>query len=217
MVVNMKYPSEAHEEYISYTMRFGAEKKVTILLKGSVATQTATPFSDIDLCLICNDAETVEQFISGYGTVVMSARTERPKGILIVVYENGVCVDIDVRKTITLHEIEQGKLLSAEEIEFIGSEVVRVEDMVVPSIPVRDSRYQLLRLFHRSLIKTLSGKIREGDSLLQEIKDSLSCEIQLNWCGKYAPDIEKALTYMKGKYSTSEKLYNLLEQLIEKI
>ena len=218
MILDNVCPDSVHETYLQYVFRFAAKEKIQVVLKGSLANQTATRFSDVDLCLLCDNDQIVENFISGYEDIVMSARTVRPKGILIVVYDDGICVDIDVRKTITQQEKEEGLLFIHQGIDnFVASNIVRVEDMILPSVPNREDWYQLLRLFHRSLIKTLSGKIKEGQSLLQEIKDALLFETKIMWRGEYAADIEEALVYMKNRYPMPEKLYDLLSGLIKQL
>ena len=70
-------------------------------MKGSIQKDTAHKFSDIDLVLKRMDKELVREFIFNFGEVVLISRTQRPLGILIVIYSDGLCLDLDFRDKIT--------------------------------------------------------------------------------------------------------------------
>ena len=53
---------------------------------------TATEFSDIDIYINTDNPSVVYNFIYGYGRPIYISQTLNPRGILIVIYENGVAV-----------------------------------------------------------------------------------------------------------------------------
>lgn len=148
----------------------------------------------------------------------MSNLTERPKGILIIVYENGLCVDIDVRKTVTQDELTSSIMLNCENISnFVSEELVRNKNIRIPSIPERNEWYKLLRLFHRSLIKKGCLKQKEAESILQEIRIELEDEYQILWSKDYFEDIQLALYFIEKKYAIPTELKNYIQSLIKEV
>lgn len=81
--------------YIEYVMQFAEENKSHIWLDGSFASGTATYFSDVDISAYC-DADCLNRLIYGYAKPVYVSFTHNPLGILIVIYEDGVAVDLEI-------------------------------------------------------------------------------------------------------------------------
>lgn len=208
-------PTSEHLDYLQYILNVCKTHKINLLLKGSVSAGKATKFSDIDIVIIEKRDDVIEKIISGYRRIIMSAKTERPKGILILIYENGLCIDLDVRKSITSEELNCSVLLNCENInDYVKSDIMRYEDICIPSVPERDDWYKLLRLFHRSLIKRLSHKITEADKLLEEIKEEIDERFNVSWCGKYTDDIKTALKCMAKEYTIPGEFNRLICKLI---
>lgn len=88
-------------QYINYVMRFAEENKSHIWLNGSFLHGTATVFSDIDISAFCN-TENLNKLIYGYGKPVYISFTHKPLGILIVIYEDGVAVDLEIIEKIDI-------------------------------------------------------------------------------------------------------------------
>lgn len=66
----------------------------------------------------------------------MSNKTEHPEGILILIYENGLCIDLDVRKSITSEELKHSIQLNCEHINrFVKNDLIRYENICIPSVP----------------------------------------------------------------------------------
>lgn len=211
-------PTETHLEYLQYVIDFCKENKINLLLKGSIATGEATNFSDVDIVVIEDEINIIEKMVSGYKKIIMSNLTERPKGILIIVYENGLCVDIDVRKTVTQDELTSSIMLNCENISnFVSEELVRNKNIRIPSIPERNEWYKLLRLFHRSLIKKGCLKQKEAESILQEIRIELEDEYQILWSKDYFEDIQLALYFIEKKYAIPTELKNYIQSLIKEV
>ena len=87
------------QRYIQYLSEFAKENKVHIWLGGSFLKGNATAYSDVDISVCCK-AEQAKQLIYGYGDPVFLSRTSNPMGILIVIYEDGVSVDLEIVKSI---------------------------------------------------------------------------------------------------------------------
>lgn len=83
-----KCPSDTHKQFLEYAFCFFQEKNCKAILKGSIQKDTAHKFSDIDLVLKRMDKELVREFIFNFGEVVLISRTQRPLGILIVIYSD---------------------------------------------------------------------------------------------------------------------------------
>lgn len=211
-------PSAEHLDYLQYIYNICRIYKINLLLKGSVSTGEATKFSDIDIVIIEERDDIIEKIVSGYRSIIMSNKTQRPKGILILIYENGICIDLDVRKSITSEELNHSILLNSVNIDdYVRNGLIRYENICIPSVPEREEWYKLLRLFHRSLIKRLCLKITEADSILQEIKDEIEKHFSVSWRGKYIDDIKIALECMEKEYEIPGNFHKLICDLINEV
>lgn len=57
----------------------------------------------------------------------MSNKTKHPEGILILIYENGLCIDLDVRKSITSKELKHSIQLNCEHINrFVKNDLTKL-------------------------------------------------------------------------------------------
>lgn len=210
----IKYPTPNHAQYLHYASAFCRTYKIPLILKGSLSKGNATPFSDIDIIIGMKDDFTVDECIKGYKSIAMSNYTEKPKGILSIVYCDTICVDIDVRQKITKNELEKGVVIAPYLLDtYIGDELVRVTDFSISSIPKRDETYKTLRLFHRSLIKKLCGKNQNALDILKEIYDELNLNAIFDK-SNYKVLIQKALNYIKGGYLIPAELDSILQNYI---
>ncbi len=211
-------PTAEHLDYLQYVYNLCQSYKINLLLKGSMSTGKATKFSDIDIVIIEKRDDIIEKIVSGYQRIIMSNKTERPKGILILIYENGLCIDLDVRNSITSEELNCSILLNCENInDFVKNDLIRYENICIPSVPEREDWYKLLRLFHRSLIKRLCFKITESESILQEVKDEIEKNFNVSWRGKYIDDITIALDCMVKEYKIPGEFNELICKLINEV
>jgi len=173
---NINYPSLNHKNYIESIYEFCKENRLSLILKGSLAKDTATKYSDIDLIILGNIEDSkVNELITLYGKPVMTNFTENPKGILILVYNDNIAVDLDIRETISQEDLEDSKIILKYDTNFIinNKEVIRKE-IVSKYMPNRPIWYKTLRLLHRGTIKYLSNKNHSAYNLLSEIKESLT-------------------------------------------
>ena len=83
------------QQYIEYVKQFAEKSKSHIWLGGSFLHGDATPFSDVDISVLGN-CNTVNELIYAYGKPVYISYTHNPSGIVIVIYEDGVAVDLEI-------------------------------------------------------------------------------------------------------------------------
>ena len=138
------------EKYIEYVMRFAEENKIHIWLSGSFLYGSATKFSDVDISVLGN-YNTVNELIYAYGKPVYISYTHNPLGILIVIYEDGVAVDLEIIEKI---DIADKDFFHTDDIKTY--DYSRNKDICKKFSLRNDMYYQIARLFHRSLIKFLA-------------------------------------------------------------
>ncbi len=196
------------QRYIQYLSEFAKENKVHIWLGGSFLKGNATAYSDVDISVCCK-AEQAKQLIYGYGDPVFLSRTSNPMGILIVIYEDGVSVDLEIVKSIEKTGVD---FFHQEDIKVFDYK--RDEDIYKEIVMRDDKPYQVSRLFHRSLIKYLSGKEDIGIFIANEIATFLEiadCIDQSN----YMKEIRRFLDDFSKLYPLEKKYAKLLEEIIE--
>ena len=196
------------QRYIQYLSEFAKENKVHIWLGGSFLKGNATAYSDVDISVCCK-AEQAKQLIYGYGDPVFLSRTSNPMGILIVIYEDGVSVDLEIVKSIEKTGVD---FFHQEDIKVFDYK--RDEDIYKEIVMRDDKPYQVSRLFHRSLIKYLSGKEDIGISIANEIATFLEiadCIDQSN----YMKEIRRLLDDFSNLYPLEKEYAKLLEEIIE--
>lgn len=178
--MKINYPTPKHRKYIDYMQAICNEQQLSLVLEGSLAAGKAGRFSDIDLILAGNiAAEQLEKIISGYDSLAMINYTEKPKGILILNYMDGISVDLDIRKTVLREEIAVNHILCDFGFDF-GKNVERFE-LRMDLAPERPLWYKNLRLIHRCCLKYLTGKIENADGLAKEVAEGVEqcCGIKI--------------------------------------
>ena len=216
----IQFPSAEYKGYIDYIVEYCRNRKLSLILKGSLAKGSATRISDIDLIVLgLNTNNNIRDLIYNYDIPVMLNLTEKPPGILILIYKNGICLDLDIRRTITDKDLVDSKiLLKYEENFIIGNDVIR-EKIPPEMLPHREQWYKILRLVHRGTIKYLSNKIIEAEGILIEIKNSLtSIEINnINYSNTFKDDMAKIFDSICSKYPVNRKIQLLFRTLFREI
>ncbi|MCR5104205.1 MAG: nucleotidyltransferase domain-containing protein [Eubacterium sp.] len=82
-------------QYIEYIKELAERNKIHIWLGGSFLRGNATAFSDVDISVYC-DVANLSEIIYAYGSPVYISYTSNPAGILIIIYEDGVAVDLEI-------------------------------------------------------------------------------------------------------------------------
>ena len=198
------------EIYIEYAKQFAEENKCHIWLGGSFAKGTATLFSDVDISVYC-DSERINEFICGYKKPVFISYTQNPKGILIIIYEDGVAVDLEIIEKIDLSE---DVCFHTDDIKL--KDYVRNESLCKQLALSNEVVYQISRLFHRSLIKFLSGKKDTGVSIANEIESFYNAESVIDK-ENYEVKFVDLLRSYNEKYPLSAEYISVLYELIEEL
>ncbi|MBC2578879.1 nucleotidyltransferase domain-containing protein [Clostridium sp. DJ247] len=171
----INYPSQNYRNYIECVYNFCKNNSFSMILKGSLAKGTATKFSDIDLIVLDNIySSKVDEIITLYGNPIMTNFTENPKGILILVYQDNISIDLDIRETISQEDLVDSKVVLRYDTNFIINNKRIIRKQITSNyIPNRPVWYKILRLMHRGIIKYLSNKTDSAYDLLSETKDNL--------------------------------------------
>ena len=197
-------------KYIEYINEYAEKNKCHIWLGGSFLRGDATSLSDVDVSIYC-DAAKLSDFINVYGTPVFISYTTNPVGILIIIYEDGVAVDLDIIDKIEVTNDKFFHLENIKELNFTRNEAICKE------LALRnDKPYQISRLFHRSLIKYISGKKDVGISIANEIVTYLNSNVHVNE-KNYKNQLAHLLDEINDKYSLDERYYNILDKIFYKL
>lgn len=198
------------KQYIEYVMRFAKVNKSHIWLSGSFLHGTATEFSDVDISIFCN-TEDLKKLIYGYGKPIYISFTHKPLGILIVIYEDGVAVDLEVIEKIEIVDSEFFHTDNIKSYDYCRNEKICKE------FSLRDDiEYQMSRLFHRSLIKYLSGKQDMGVSIANEVAIFNNCNILIDEAS-YRKGVIELLKAFNEQYQLPIEYLGILYELIEKL
>ena len=193
-------------KFIEYAKDFSFRNNVHIWLGGSFLRGNASAFSDVDLSIECNNT-LLEKFIYGYGKPVYLSHTSNPKGILIVIYKDGVAVDLEVIKSI---DNPNNDFFHAEDIK--KYDYVRNKETCESFALRKDIPYQMSRLFHRSLIKFLAGKKETGISVANEISTYMDCKDLFDE-KNYKYQMNQVLKKYNEQYELPEEYLNILFEL----
>ena len=206
------------QRFIEYSQRFAWDNKVHIWLSGSFLKGSYTKYSDVDLAVKTDDAALVKKYIYGFVCApVYIGRTERPNGILIVIYGGGLSLDLEIvdRVKCIAEDPDSGyfHLQDIKSCDYIRNERI-FEKLVLND---RDS-YRISRLFHRSLIKLLSGKVDLACSILNEIEDFFEMEhTEIKDKCIYKHRIIELLKDFKEHYFIEDSYCNELCRLINEL
>lgn len=216
---NIAYPSSNYKNYLECVYEFCKANRFSMILKGSLAKGTATKYSDIDLIILGNiEGSKIDKFITLYGNPVMTNLTENPKGILILVYEDNISVDLDIRETISQEDLVNSKILLKYDTNFIiNNERIIRKQITSDYMPNRPVWYKTLRLLHRGIIKYLSNKTDSAYNLLSEIKENLSIlEIyNLNFNNNFEDDIQCIFNEFCKKFKVDIQIKVLFNTLFK--
>jgi len=198
------------QQYIEYVKRFAEENKIHIWLGGSFLNGSSTLFSDVDISVLCN-AEGLGDLIYGYGKPVYISYTHNPLGILIIIYENGVAVDLEIIEKI---DIEGRGFFHKEDIKIYN---YNRNEKICNEFSLKDDKpYQMSRLFHRSLIKFLAGKKASGVNIANEIVTFVKYDCFIDVVN-YKEKFVELLKNFNETYQLPKEYYNLICELIEKL
>ncbi|MDF2880496.1 MAG: polymerase beta domain protein region [Clostridiaceae bacterium] len=216
--LNINYPSLNHKNYIESAYEFCKSNNLSMILKGSLAKDTATRYSDIDLIIFGHmECSKIDEIITVYGNPVMTNFTENPQGILILIYKNAISVDLDLRETITKEDLINSNVLLKYNTNFIlNNEIIR-KNITSIYMPDRPLWYKTLRLLHKGIIKYLSNKTDSAYDFLCEIKENLSMlEIKdLNFNNNFVNDIQCIFNRLCNEFQVDSEIITLFNDLFK--
>ena len=197
-------------KYIEYVRNYAETTGNHIWLGGSFLRGNPTPFSDVDISALMGK-DSLREFISGYGDPAYLSYTTNPEGIIIVIYEDGVAVDLEVIESI---DVTDDGFFHPESIK---DHEYRRNSAICREICERsDSPYQTARLFHRSLIKYLSEKKELGVSVANEIAQFLESTFTVEE-SDYKTGFMRLMDLYCDKYPLDAKYRDLCVDLINQI
>lgn len=194
-------------QYIEYVREYAETGRHHIWLGGSFRRGNPTPFSDVDISAWL-DKDSLKEFIYGYGNPIYMSCTTNPEGIIIVIYEDGVAVDLEVLETV---DATDAGYFHQERIK--DHEYRRNSSICREICPRNDLPYRTARLFHRSLIKYLAGKKETGVSVANEIAEYLDAGISVTE-NDYKNGIKCLIDQFNDKYPLDAEYLSLCFELI---
>ena len=195
-------------------MRF-LDKESSILgigyaIAGSMANGKARAYSDIDVLVFMGKLNNVDPIIE-FEKPLMVNFTERPKGIVMVTYSKGLCVELDCRDYINKEELNEIVVINDSNMKVNKREVTRKE---VTTKYAYQFLYSMdLRLLYKSLLKYLCTKEKDSIGLLQEFENQMGESITI---GKYHERVEFLYNVFKNKNDIEKNLHNDIRELIDK-
>lgn len=198
-------------KYIEYVRDYSQTTGTHIWLGGSFLHGNPTPFSDVDISAYTG-LDALKTFIYGYGDPIYMSYTSNPEGIIIVIYENGVAVDLEVIESVDVTDNS-----CFFHMENIMDRVFNRNSSISREICHRnDLPYQIARLFHRSLIKYLAGKKEAGVNIANEIVAFLNSDRYVTETD-YKSVISRLIDQYHDKYPLDTEYRNLCFELIKHI
>ena len=196
--------------YIEYVRNYAESSGNHIWLGGSFLHGNSTPFSDVDIS-VRMDKDALKAFIRGYGAPIYISYTTNPEGIIIVIYEDGVAVDLEVIESVEITDDVYFHLEDIKEYKYQRNISICKEICQRKDVP-----YKVARLFHRSLIKFLAGKKETGISVANEISVFLNNSTFVTE-PDYKDGIMRLIDQYHGKYPLDAKYRSLCFKLIDQI
>ena len=140
--------------------------------------------------------------------------THNPLGILIIIYKDGVAVDLEIIERIEKIDSADSEFFHTDDIKLY--EYSRNEKLCKEFSLRNDMYYQISRLFHRSLIKFLSGKQDMGVSIANEVAIFNNCNIFIDKAS-YKNSIIELLKVYNEQYQLPLEYVVILCELIEEL
>ena len=169
------YPTKEHKEYVLMLKKYCEDNNIGLFILGSLANGTAKKHSDIDIVLVSNNMkEHIEELTKIYSKPVIKSVTENPKGILILIFKSGLCIDMDLREKICINEVADMVEVVSPYRDLITDEVSLQRSNLPYLLYKSELEWQdYIEVIDRSLIKYLNGKFSSANTILNELKDSI--------------------------------------------
>ena len=153
---SLYFPTKDHERFVHHIVQMCNESHIAGFLKGSLAKGTAQEFSDVDLMLAgLNTPEDIDALIASFGSILMSEKTAI--STFMVIYDCGLTVEYDIRKTVTMADVT--KSISLSHAEYQLSDIPRDRVIIEASTcPRRNKAYSAIMIVQMCCAKLLCHK-----------------------------------------------------------
>ena len=216
-MIAMNFPTDLHQQYVTALKTYCIKHQIGFYITGSVASGTAFQYSDIDVVLVSADfSRHINALSNLLQNPIMTNVTENPKGILILIYESGFCVDMDLRLSISMAEIaEMSSIVQVPKTLIEDSPLANRDEHIYDHFKSEFSWYSELRLIHRSLIKYLAHKNKSAFALLDEL---IECHLALEKPAiydqkTYVCTIKCVLEFYVKQYDVETGFIRMIERL----
>lgn len=216
-VSELIYPTNEHKEYMMTLKRYCEDENIGLFVTGSLEEGTARKHSDIDVVLVSNDIINQMETISElYSEPVLKSVTHNPKGILILIFKSGLCVDMDIREKISINDVNKMIEVVPPKHELVIAEIA-IQRSNLPYV-IYKSEYSWqneIRLIHRSLIKHLNGKFDIANLILNELIDNIpENEFQYKCEENYVEQMTAVLNIYSKHYKLKGEFISMIKSLI---
>jgi hypothetical protein len=176
MKENIIWPTERHQQLGEHILTVCDANGLGLLLKGSIATGIARPFSDIDVSIYGSvDREIIDEILYGFETPLMINGSEIPPGLLIVAYRRGLALDIGFKENESIDEAGDSRLLLKP------SRCGAMPDSAktyLQTMGRTDDYSKTVKLLHKGLLKYLNGKRDAAGNFIKEIAEFTGARIE---------------------------------------
>ena len=218
-MVELKYPNTSFVEYIEFISKYCIKNNLTLILKESLAENTACEYSDIDLLIFGElNNKNITEIVHNYNIPLLINISTIPKGMLIITYENGFSIDLDVRKTIIEEDITQNNKIIINNGISLSKSIIRYDLNIMDFNSVYSIELlEILKLIIKGTNKYLSGKETCANEFLVEIKDK--CKLyfgimEFQFDNNYEHDIILIYKYIISKYNLDEMKHKYFNKLL---
>jgi hypothetical protein len=204
---NLNIPTRRHLDFLQFLDEKCSSLKIGYAIAGSIVNGKASTYSDIDVLLFMSETNNIDSIIE-FEKPLMVNITERPKGIVMITYAKGLCIELDCRDYIIKEEMDK--------IVIINNTNMKIEDrMVVRKTITSQYAYKMsysmdLRLLYKSLLKYLCMKEEDSINLLNEFEDKVGKSITGD---KYYKKAE----YLYNMFKCDNKIENHLDKEISEL
>jgi predicted nucleotidyltransferase len=217
-MIELKYPNTNFMEYIKFISKCCVKNNLTLILKGSLAENTACKYSDIDLLIFGElNNKNVFEIVDKYNIPLLINISTNPKGMLIITYENSISVDLDIRKTIIEEDIIQNNKIIINNGINLSNSIIRYDLNILDFNSIYSIELlEILKLMIKGTNKYLSKKETIANEFLVEIKEK--CKLyfgimELKFNNNFKHDIILIYKYIVSKYNLDEKKQKYFNKL----
>jgi hypothetical protein len=169
------WPTERHQQLGEHILNVCSANGLGLLLKGSLATGIARPFSDIDVSIYGGiDRKNIDEILFGFETPLMINGSEIPPGLLIVAYRRGLALDIGFKGNESVDETGDSLLLKPSQCEAMSD----LAKIYLQTIGRTDEYSKIIKLLHKGLLKYLNGKYDAAGNFIEEIAEFTGAKIE---------------------------------------